>query len=351
MSAEAWDVACASGWTPPPDVLSMRYGVAPRLIDASPLTGKRLQRSASSQSSCVEGARLLSSATSFAGSVTDESPRPLSVMELKRIALSPDAKHAAAGIVAGLAVSPPQRVRRRKRQLWGAATFPLAQSLKKPATLAFTETADDDGHYLSEAGISQLCNDLAAQHGFLGDALDGCEEFVDSSRERRPAERSTKNSTPTAAQTSQKGRNPFKDYEQKEKRLQQEMRWLEEDQDYMEVRKQGLEHSTVQARLGKKYGVDLGGTNASAEAPWLHGKPVTQGRELQKSNSEPLHPKRSGARRGERRELTDMKGLQTQMKDCVRVAEEIYERDKCAPSKGELRVAHEAAGYVPIPVN
>eukprot|EP00443_Scrippsiella_acuminata_P025774 CAMPEP_0115308502 /NCGR_PEP_ID=MMETSP0270-20121206/73737_1 /TAXON_ID=71861 /ORGANISM="Scrippsiella trochoidea, Strain CCMP3099" /LENGTH=220 /DNA_ID=CAMNT_0002727073 /DNA_START=180 /DNA_END=842 /DNA_ORIENTATION=- len=46
--------------------------------------------------------------------------------------------------------------------------------------------------------------------------------------------------------------NPFLDYDALEKRLQAERRWLQEDAEYMGLRTRGLQHNTVQERLGRK---------------------------------------------------------------------------------------------------
>mmetsp|Transcript_29896 Transcript_29896/g.54438 ORF Transcript_29896/g.54438 Transcript_29896/m.54438 type:complete len:387 (-) Transcript_29896:175-1335(-) len=46
--------------------------------------------------------------------------------------------------------------------------------------------------------------------------------------------------------------NPFVEYDTKEKRLQQERRWLTEDQEYLECRVREAQHSTTQAKLTMK---------------------------------------------------------------------------------------------------
>lgn len=224
------------------------------------------------------------------GSTLGDSPRALSLGELRRIALSPGAKSAEAA-PAEQRVSPPHRARRERRQLWGAATLSTFQRAPEtPASAVGTDSTEVDARHLS------------------------AKNYDDSFRERQRAESSMPSSTPEA-QNSRKC-NPFVVYDAREVRLKLESRWLQEDPAYMDIRMQGLEHNTVQARLDKEYGVDLGSANASAEAPWQCGKPAVQGRKLQKSHSEPLEAKRYGCKRGaaERCELTAMKNLQSEMR-------------------------------------
>merc|ERR1740121_2520816 len=131
------------------------------------------------------------------------------------------------------------------------------------------------------------------------------------------------------------------------------MRWLQEDPEYMDVRKQGLAHSTVQARLGKKYGVDLGNANASAEAPWLHGKPVTSGRKPPKASPEPMQQtERSYTRRGERSELTAIKHLQKEMRDSASKVEQSLDWDSsCCCSVSSTNLQRPPSSSRPIAMN
>jgi len=122
------------------------------------------------------------------------------------------------------------------------------------------------------------------------------------------------NATPTAAQKGPPKRNPFIDYEVKEQQRQLEKRWMLEDPEFMQSRMQALTHPTCQARLGKKYGVDLSRNTPAAEAPWQVGRPA-MGRKLQKQASDPGHQLGSTAARRERSELTAMKSLQKTITD------------------------------------
>jgi len=254
----------------------------------------------------------------------------LSLVELKRIALAPRSPSpsrndsSATDDEAGSPTFSPQASRRRRRRPgWGGMTFPSGRDSASSSTLPFRGDAaamvDDqpydpvgwppeNAHQLRMVSFAALDTPASQKEGW--------DKQTPPPLPPRQLQRGESGTVPVANQQRRKGRNPFIDYEARELRMQLEKRWLLEDHEYMTMRTRALDHNTVQARLGKKYGVDLSGSVASLEAPWLYGRP--QGRKPIKPPEESMQAQTiqsRAARRGERGELTAIKSLQRRMKD------------------------------------
>lgn len=119
--------------------------------------------------------------------------------------------------------------------------------------------------------------------------------------------------------------NPFVEYEDREKKLQCERRWLQEDAEYMTLRVRGLKHNTVQDRLVRQAcstgALALDRPDADAE-PKVPPKGAASARKASPPLQAPVPVAEAGgknSRKALRGELSALKSMQKEMRESVQL--------------------------------
>jgi len=211
----------------------------------------------------------------------------------------------------------------------------------------------------SDAVLSRRLRSLEHSDPELGDSLmeeEGCRWAGDDGVVVAAAVPGPSPS-PCAGHGSRRRQNPFVEYEDREQRLQWERRWLLEDASYMAARLRGLQHNTIQARLGRQVALALGdarsetasGSGCSASVSEsrgaggggsMHGH---AGKQLKKHHAASV-PQQLGTtmRRTDRNEspacVKFLKGMQKELKDSTQRVEDGGECHRPAPMKVPARL-------------
>jgi len=322
--------------SPPSDALIARYGVpASRVIGASPLLGRPgLLKSSSAGSiglhlsgspSSSDHSRTPDGSPSFGrgfgrpatGGGSSRAPGAMSLAELKRIA---HAGHEDGATAAESQPSPscskafeqlPKQRRKRRPQESILPTLAARGGSSEVGSARAIMFPDLDGDSMWRSGFIDLDDDEDSTSEFCPDDLaagQSGDKKQGLGRRRKPKA------------------NPFLDYDALEKRLQCERRWLQEDSDYMSLRTRGLQHNTVQERVGRKT-LTLD-PEASPGSPQRGGGQKSRGHQQQQQQQQQLSQTFSFSdlrrqRSPKHGELAALKGMQKELKESIGKTEKL----------------------------
>jgi hypothetical protein len=95
-----------------------------------------------------------------------------------------------------------------------------------------------------------LSHDVTSRKSVSRTTVDLTKQLSDASVEslRSPRRRDGRTHSNTTLRAERAGDNPFVEYEDREQRLREERRWLQEDRSYLDTRVKELRHRTAQGR-------------------------------------------------------------------------------------------------------